>query len=563
MRLVQGLAPNLDLSIAEHLRGPLDALSDNRVRWLHFMAPPGAGKTVFIEGAIQDRIVNRPSNILLIGQTDEGAELWAETRLHPSFKKSPWMKPFLPEDRHKNRKSTVIFPHGIFLDICGPSMSNLQEKSMPMVIIDEAWRMDRFPGRIAESKARTHDKWNEKMVLVGQGGETHQDATQDDSENELYIEWRKTDQREFSFLCPSCQTRQPYHWAQLKWDRVDKPNGEIDWKATGPSLRYECINPECGEKFPDDSLTRRKLATSGVYVPTNPDALPGHIGFHCNALSVWRIAWLKLAMQWEDAMKAKAKGDFSLMQVFVQKRLAEFWKPGKHVEETDLMPGGYLIADYAEGQLIDNEARRFLTVDVQQNSVWFVIRAWTSTGDSKQLLCGQLHTFEEIEEKRRQYKVQACNVLVDAQYRTDYVYQQCGKFGWTAFHGTAQESYPISTPSGLVRMPYSSPQRGQSGSGQKAYFINFCSNPIKDVLAEIRAGRLGSWTQPDDTIPDFKKHLEAEVKRSVQSGRDNKEVKLWVRLGKRDNHLLDCEMAQVGMAMVRGYVQLPEHQPAA
>ena len=558
---MQGLAPNLDIDLAPHMREALDAAGDNAIRKLHYMWPPGSGKTTAIEGMIQWRIVVSPSNVLLVGQKDETAGLWAETRLHPSFKKSDVMRPFMPENRHQNRKTTVVFPHGIYLDICGPSMTNLQEKSMPWVILEEAWQLsDNYPGRMKEAEARTHDKWNSKVFYIGQGGNSHAEGAADDndSETDLYREWKKTDQREFHFECASCSTIQKYFWNQLKWEKQTLPDGSIDWDKTAETIYYQCSNQDCKAEYKDTSVQRRKLAKTGRYIATNQHSVKGHVGFHCNVLAIWRIPWLKAVMEWEEAQDAKARGDLSLLQIFVKKRLAEFWKPSQFDPPAELISGGYKIEDYADGKLIDNEADRCMCMDVQQNSLWFTIRACDSEGNSKQLNCGQLLTFEEAEEMRQRYQVRDRCVLVDAQYRRDYVYQQCSKFGWTAYHGVQQDSFPIPTAGGIVKAPYSRIQSGQSGGGLKMSFLNLCVNPIKDVLADLRAGRLGRWEFPDDVCPDFKQHMNAERKVSIVAGRDNRQVQIWQRIGKKDNHLLDTEMAATGFMMMRGHVKARE-----
>lgn len=564
VRLVQGLTPRLDIDLAPHMREPMDAAGDNSIRKLHWMWPPGSGKTTAIEGVIQWRVVVAPSNILLVGQKDETAELWAETRLHPSFAKSEAMRPFMPQNRHKNRKSTVVFPHGIYLDICGPSMANLQEKSMPWVMLEEAWRMSETPGRMKEAEARTHDKWNSKVFYIGQGGASHRDdaGEDEDTKTDLFREWEKCDQREFHFECECCKTVQRYIWGQLKWDKAKREDESVDWDATAETVRYECVNPECSTVWRDNSLDRRKMASSLVsqgrsaYIPTNPRAIKGHVGFHCNVLAIWRIPWVKSVMEFEEAEEAKFRGDLSLLQIFVTKRLAEFWRPSAHEAPTELISGGYLVKDYEDGRLIDNEADRAMAVDVQQNSMWFAIRACDSEGNSKQLKCGNVHTFEELEQLRAQYNIQAKCVLVDAQYRRDFVYQKCSEFRWTAFHGSFQDSYPYPTASGIIKTPYSRPQKGQAGNGKRVAFFFLCVNQIKDVLADLRAGRLSTWQFPDDTHPDYKKHMNAERKIMATVGKENRQQFIWQRIGKRDNHLLDCEMALTGFMMMRGHIQV-------
>ena len=223
----------------------------------------------------------------------------------------------------------------------------------------------------------------------------------------------------------------------------------------------------------------------------------------------------------------------------------------------ELELGGYKIEEFADGRLIDGEEVRGIAVDVQQSDLWFTIAAMGANGHIQILDCGQALTFEDIEEKRKQYKVNAQCVLVDSQYRKDFVFQKCSQFGWTAYAGVFRESFNVTINGEVVRVPYSKTQPVQAGNGRRTTLINFCVNPIKDVIAEIRAGRMGRLLVPDDVDPRFKDHLNAEVKRRLLSGRENKETEMWVRIGKRDNHMLDNLMALVGLAMVKRLVAVP------
>ena len=577
VNLVQGLTPKLEVSIAPHMRGPLNRIGDRSVKEMHWLWSPGGGKTTGLEGAIQWKMDRAPSNILVVGQKDDTAERWMETRMLPSIRKNPSLKDLLPssggKDRHKIRKTTVIFNNGFYLEAGGSAESNLQEKSMPMVIFEEAWKLSEHPGRIQQGKQRTHDKWDALILYVGQAGETHYDPDNEETFSDLYREWRKSNQAVFSFCCPECQTIQPFKWDQVKWDKVEIDGYGIDWDATSKTVRMVCANPDCGEEWHDTIKNRRMLADSAVdhpstedgYVVTNPNAERGFVGFQANALCYWRIPWTKLVQQFEEAMEAKFKGDLSLLQVFIMQRLCEFWTPQAYDERHELEEGGYKIEEFENGELIDGEEARGIAVDVQQSDLWYTIGAMAAGGHIQILDCGQALTFEEIEEKRKAYKVNRQCVLVDSQYRKDYVFQKCSQFGWTAYAGVFKEFFNIKIKDETVRVPYSKTQPVQAGNGKRTTLINLCVNPIKDVIAEIRAGRMGRLLVPDNVDPRFKDHLNAEVKRRMVAGRDNREVEMWVRIGKRDNHMLDNLMALVGLAMVKrlvevGKVATPQHE---
>jgi phage terminase large subunit GpA-like protein len=473
------------------MREPMDRIGDHSVKELHWLWSPGGGKTTGIEGIVQWRMENQPSNVLLVGQKDDTAERWMETRMLPSIRKNPELKNLLPsaqgKDRHKIRKTTVIFNHGFYLEAGGSAESNLQEKSMPMVIFEEAWKISQHPGRIQQGKQRTHDKWDALILYVGQAGETHIDPDNDETLTDLYREWLRTDQRTFCFECPDCGLVQPWKWDQMKWDKVEIEGYGVDWDKTAETVRLRCASQECGTEWADTIRNRRMLADSGRYVVGNPNAQKGCVGYHANAMCYWRIPWAKLVQQFDAAMEAKYKGDLSLLQVFIMQRLCEFWTPMALDERHELATGGYKVEEFAAGELIDGEEGRGIAVDVQQNELWFTISALGGDGRVQVLNCGQALTFEEIEEKRKAYKVNPKCVLVDSQYRQDYVFQRCAEFGWTAYRGVAQESFQVNVGGEMVRMPFSKVIPVQSGNGKKTTVINFCVNPIKDVIAEMRA----------------------------------------------------------------------------
>lgn len=541
------------------MRLPLDMIGTHGVKEMHWLWSPGGGKTTGIEGAIQWKFANNPSNTLVVGQKDDTGDRWMETRLIPSIRKNPALRDLMPpqkgEDRHRLRKSTIIFNNGFYLEVVGSAESNLQEKSMPLVIMDEAWKLSEHPGRIQQAKQRTHDKWNALILYAGQAGDTHYDPDKDDALADLYREWKKTDQRVFSWCCPSCDTLQPFKWDQLKWDKVEVEGYGINWPDTEKTVRMACCNTECDAEFYDNVKTRRELSETGRYVPTNPHAQSGFIGFQANALCYWRVPWVKLVQQFEEAMEAKYRGDTSLLRLFIIQRLCEFWAPVHYEMTHDLEHGGYKIADFENGELIDGEDLRGMAVDVQQNDLWFTIAAMGAGGRIQVLYCGQALGFDDIEKLRIQYKIPAARVLIDCRYRRDYVFQMCARHGWTAYRGVFKDDFSVRSKNGIIKAPYSEVVPVQSGGGARATVINLCVNPIKDVVAEIRAGRMGSLCVPDDIDPRFKDHLNAEVKRKVTAGRDNREQEMWVRIGKRANHMLDNVMAIVGLGMVKGLIR--------
>jgi len=431
---------------------------------------------------------------------------------------------------------------------------------MPLVIIDEAWRMDDKPGRMKEAEARMHDRWNAKMMLVGQAGQTHIKPDEDDALCELYQHWLNSTQRTFHFECPSCLCHQPYKWAQIHYDKTFNAEGAIDWKITGKTVRYKCVNPECEAEFSDDSHTRRTLANTLIgreqYRAQNPNPREGIEFYHCNVLPLWRIPWVKSVMQFEDALEAMKRGDKSLMKAFVQKRLCEFWTPSAHEQKHELTPGGYEVGFYEDGHFMDGELGRGIQSDVQQVGVWFTVFAYTPDGMAL-LACGEALSIDDLEPIRQKYKVTPRAVLIDSQYRPSYVFGKCAELGYTAFKGVPRDEFTVHLENGeSIKAPYSKVETVFTGSGKRTNYINFCVNPLKDAIDEMRSGRMGQLMTPNNVDPRYRKHLDAEAKRTIVFGTEKKMKEVWVHLSKRPNHLLDCTMAATGYGAVKGWIKV-------
>jgi phage terminase large subunit GpA-like protein len=438
--------------------------------------------------------------------------------------------------------------------VVGAKMSAFQRKSVRYVFLDEVWQIKH--GLVAEARGRHHDRWNARVVLTSQGGWQHVDTDNGRVKTELFEAWERTDRREWQFTCPDCGTSQPWKWSGLKWADEKRADGSIDDTAITQSTHYQCA--KCETKFHDDIAARRLLANSGSYVAQNPQPLtvPGkHVGFHCNALTLYYVAWSTLVLEWKKASELTAAGDKSALQVFVQKRLAEFWKDEEDEPGVVLGGAGYRFADYANGEAWEGEVYRFQTVDVQRDHHWSVIRAWKSDGSSRLLWAGKVLTVEGLRELQQRMKVADWAVFVDAQYNTATVYDNCARYGWTALHGSGENGFMHHPPGKrAVQKIFSTLKNAQSPSGGRARYIFFANEGAKDILARHRGGHAAPWEIPDDAGNDWHVQINAEIKRDTVQKITKQIVRRWCKIGSRPNHIFDCETMQVVAALIKGVI---------
>ena len=543
-------ASRFDPSASPWLAEPLEYFSDTSVREQVLILPTGAGKTTVFDVAIPYLISEAPGSVLLSMQTDADAREHMEDRLLPILRGcDPLAEVMRSVDRHAMRKDAVIMPH-MSLFCGGANKANFQRKSVRYVFLDEAWLIKH--GLIEEARARTHSRWNSRVIVVSQGGEMHVNLASERRDSELYAAWQRTDRRELHMVCPECAAESVWSFKNLKYERTNRDDGTVDEQALMESAEYQC--PSCEVRFPDKPDIRRALSTASVYRKTNPTPLPHHHGWHAPSVALFHERWGDLALAWTRAQKARGMGDDEPLKIFVTKRLAEFWREEELAPEIALGGSGYLLSDYASGELWEGELLRCLMVDRQRDHRWAIVRAWKQTGESRLLWAGKLLMSEDVEQLRVRMKVPKDYVFQDAQYETGQVYDECVRYGWVAFHGSQEDGFTHFPPNRPAVKKFFSPiKRAQAPCGGQARYIFWSNEKVKDVLAILRAGRGPAWETPDDASADYRHQIASEIKRDVVSKTTKAVRATWVRV-RKDNHLWDCEAMAVAFGLIKGLI---------
>ena len=539
-----GQPTRFDRETAPHLREPLAAILDNRNRQVCCLAAIGTSKTTLMEVALPYIIAEDSGPTMVATQSDEEAKTWAETRLGPMLSSIEPVNALLPGNRHKTRTTEILFPHMPLL-IGGAKKSFLQAKSMRWVFGDEVWlwRKD----RIRELKGRTHDRWNARVVLLSQGGEEGDD---------WHAEWQGTDQRMLGLICPSCREWHEWSWTMIKYDQERDAEGNWNWGKVSRSVRYQL---PCGAVFDNSARNRHRFAAAGEYRPTNPDHIPGHVGFWWPFFAAPRIDPAKVVVEWIRANHGEEGAVYDGLKVFLQKRMAQFWRLDAAEEDIELAPSGYLISDYETGELIDGEARRFLTLDTQEDHFWGVARAWRTDGSSRLLWCGKLWQASDVEDVREKYDITPGLTFIDSHYQPAVVHALCEQYGWTSVVGTAQTYHVHKVRGRSIKRLWTRPQKIRAG-GKSIVHYGIAVEAVKDVLAQLRAGKLAAWEQPDDVDDKWRQHMGSEAKVTHTDPKTGRVKKGWRQIRKH-NHMWDCEVYQTFGAMLFSLIRPAEIEP--
>lgn len=523
-----------DRATAPWLNAIVGAFASGRNRQIAVRAPVGGGKTTLLELLVTYVVAEAPGGMLLVGQSDDMAKDFAETRLLPVLQRCDKTARLFPKDRHQKRKTSILFSH-MPLFIAGANLSSLQEKSMRYVWMDEIWRWR--PGMIGEAQRRTHDRWNSVVIGVSQGWDADHDADAFFNAGELWT---------WGSVCKGCGKWIRMSWLNIRWDEAQREDGTPDWEAIAGSARHVC--PECGLETRDTAQGRREMAQLGGYQRQPSNGLQGAISFHYSALAVYWIPWGTLVVEWVKAQILKRAGDLSALRQFIQKRLAEVWKEEPELPQIEFESGDYVKSDLLDGQQIDGEARRFLTIDRQQDHFWVLCRAWRADGTSKLVYESKILTVESIRDVQRRLKVPDYCVFQDAGYDSGNVYDECGALGWNAMLGRGDDFFWVGIGKKRYQRAYTEPSAVRSPRGHVCKLIQFANEPVKDQLVRLRGAGSPQWEHPRDVSADWLAHMNSELKRDTVD-RTTKQIKKRYVLVKRHNHLWDCEAMQVVAAM--------------
>jgi hypothetical protein len=550
------------------MREPLEAMVDPAAKIIQIMAAIQASKTLVMEIGSGFIIANMPGPMLWLDQTDDDAKDQNSNRLQPLYAHMEPVRSLLSKNRHKVKLDAVSYLNGMTQWLKGAhNKTNLQRRSIRWLFGDETWRWP--AGHMEEAIARTTAfGWLGKCFFSSQAGEVDDDT---------HRQFLAGDQREWHVKCPHCDDLQPYDWKRMEWDSHRLESGARDFRKIKASVRYRCRNHDCEHAFEDTDRNRMVLSSRGKFVPMNPTAPPDLVSFHWNGLA--STSWGTLVVLYLTAKDAARKGDTELIKIFYQKRLALPWNDDLEDFKMEIAASPYTFADGWEREgRIDRKGRiipaalppiegappedrraevplRFLTVDVQMDHFWTLLRSWTETGDSRlaDFRGGRegddsVLTWEDVRAIQLANGVADRLVFVDAGFASSRVYDQCAEFGWTALMGQDRATYTHSERSADGKRTfqrerfYSPVRRVDRGNGKSArvhYYSNLNGKDILDRLRKNQNPENGTtWEICEDAPPEYLRQMDSE--RRMKKG--NRWI--WEQIGKRHNHGWDLETMQ-------------------
>lgn len=496
-------------------------------------------------------ICEDPSPMLWLMPSENLARSFSKTRWMPGLEDCDRATEEFPSDRDKLTNLEQHFRHCTLNFIGSNSASNLASRPIRILIADE---IDKF--------AEATEEEDDALVLAEQRvrafgrSKVFLTSTPTVVSGRIWQRFLRGDQRRYYVPCPHCTKRIKFIWSQVKWaDDARRPDRTWDLNRVQSTAHYQC--QMCGGAISD--AQKVAILRLGEWVPENPHAVPGVRSYHLPSMYSpdRKCTWGAIAVRFLEA-KASRIG----LHGFINGDLAEPWSDELgEIDDFEFLE--HRCDEYSFGDPWPEERMRLISADKQiagGEHYWWVVRAFGEGGKSRLIAYGRANSLLELEDRRKSYNVPVSNAVIDSGFRAAEVYRFCRAAGWKAFKGDDAEYFlhkDERTKKVFRRLwdrTLVDPAIGTRRAGRVAPMRLYrWSNPgVKDLLAEYLKGLSGDWTLPRKVGRDYLAQLSAERRVEERDSRGFLRYR-WHQV-RRDNHLLDCELQAMVVAILVGLV---------
>ena len=528
-----------------YLKEIMDELNNYDTEEIVFCKPAQIGGTEAMQNMLGYVIQQDPSPTMVVYPTDTLAESISKNRLEPMITASKPLRRLYK--KNESSKLEMQFD-GMYLSLNGAnSPSALASKAIKYLFLDE---VDKYPGAskkeadpIRLARERTKTFTNQRKIYMTstptlQGGHIWQAMLGADIEKHYFVP------------CPHCG-----EYIELKFSNLRFPSEEgLDNSERADMAVYVC--QECGCGITDQD--RDRIIRYGEWREVRRNAKSSKkVAFWINTLYSPFVRFSEIVKEFLDS-----KDDPDLLQNFVNSWLAEPWEDTKLKTDADMV----LERQTDLPELVVPEWARFLTggVDIQENCLYWSIRAWGPYITSQNIAHGQALSFQDIEmimntpymtEAGEQIIVSLC--LIDSGYQADAAYDFCAS--------NAEWALPSKGSSNPMMSHFKMSKINKADSN--AYGMNLVivdTDKYKDMIASRmrKENGKGAWMVYQGCDREYAEQVTAEHKVNIKSG--SRTVQRWQQKHSHgDNHYLDCAVYELAAADILGVRMLHLQEEAA
>ena len=517
-----------------YLKGIMDEFNNYETEEIVYIKPTQVGGTECLQNMAGYIIQQDPAPAMIVYPTDKLAESISENRLQPMIKAAPTLKKRFLEN--ESSKLELQFD-GMYLTLAGSnSPSSLASKAIRFLFLDE---VDKYPGAskkeadpISLARERTKTFHNRKIFIT---------STPTLKTGHIWKAKEDADiEKHFFVPCPHCG-----EYIEFKWKQVHFPKEEgMSLADRAEFASYVC--QECGCVITDQDKPDMLRLGEWRTVKQNTKFV--------RKVAFWMNTLYSPFVRFSEVVKEflKSKDDPEQLQNFVNSWLAEPWEDTKLKTNADLVMERQ--TEYEE--LVVPDWAKMLTggVDVQENCLYWTIRAWGSYLTSQNIAHGQAFSFQEVERVMNlEYQMPdgtpmvVALALIDSGYNADLVYDFCvSNSDW---------ALPSKGSSNPMLSHYKMSTVNKTDS--RAFGMNLVlvdTGKYKDMIA----GRMkkkngsGSWMVYAGCDREYAEQVTAEHKVNVKMGNGKVKQEWQLKTSHADNHYLDCEVYALAAADALG-----------
>ena len=508
-----------------YLVGIMDEFLNYETEEIIFCKPTQVGGTESMLNMIGYIVQQDPSPTMVVYPTDTLSETISTNRIQPMFKESPELRKRFHEN--ESSKGELQFD-GMQIYLVGSnSPSQLASHPVRFLFLDE---VDKYPGAskkeadpISLARERTKTFSNRKIYMT---------STPTLKSNHIWSALEDADLVKHYFVpCPHCG-----QYIEFKWKQIQFP-GKAGMSDADRAEFASYVCQECGAIITDRD--KPGMLRHGEWrVVEQRTQFSRKVAFWMNTIYSPFVRFSEIVKEW-----LRSKDDPDLLQNFINSWLAEPW------EDTKLKTSADLVMERQTDlpELIIPDWAKLLTagVDVQENCLYWTIRAWGNYLTSQNIAHGQVFSFPQLEQVMNlQFErsdgrepMIVSLALIDSGDQTDAVYDFCARNSEWALpckgsSNPMQSHFKLSKVNKADSMAY----------GMQLVLVD--GGKYKDMIAGRmrRENGTGSWMVYQGCDREYAEQVTAEHKVKVKTGNGKSRLEWHIKTSHADNHYLDCEV---------------------
>lgn len=509
--------------------------------------------------------------VLIVCADESGAKEYLREKVIPLIQATPALAKHLTARKHDTGEKRVLLDHMEIHAAWATSPAKLASRPRRYLFLEEpdkypAWSgAEADPIKLAEKRLRTFG--HRKKKIMGCTPTTRSGPT--------WEHWERSPLKmHYHVPCPHCGEFAVMAWQQIRWpkDLAGTRAEQAEAIEQGDLAWYEC--PRCERRI--DERQRNAMVLRGRWAHEGQSvdragAVQGErpessaIWFHIPGfLSPW-VSWSEMVAEF-----LRAHGDEKAMMDWRNSSLGLPYEIRAASVASSIF-AEKINAGHKPGVAPAWAGVLLATADTQKDHFWWAVRAWGAGFRSRLIDYGRAATFDELRTRclGTYYETEDGDSLAppmllidsgggdvgDDQSRTDQVYQ----FALTdpgrilASKGASRD---METPWRQSFVDYTAP--GEERKQRVAlYLLN--SGYFKDILAarmQQPPNAADAWELHAQISQEYQRQMTSEHKVILRKGR--RQVARWVKVSAgAQNHLWDCEVAQMALAQIAHVELLP------